>query len=152
MIFSRIQYNYFKKYQYEIMVIEPPEINTQMLVDVCRQNRVTVNSAISVAFLAGRQKILSHYINNRQTVAVSIRNQLKQSVENAFGCYVGDIGLRFRYSMDKGFWENVQAFHTLVRRALDAGMDVQSQVDLSWIDYGFNASHDLRSTYWLSFR
>jgi hypothetical protein len=134
--FLSIQRAYFKKYRYETIVIELPDAHTQLLVNACRQNQVTVNSTISVAFLAGRQDIVSNYSNDRQTVAVSIRNRLKQPVETAFGCYVGDIGLRFSYRADKGFWENVRAFHKKVRQAIDAGKDVQSLADLSWIDFG----------------
>lgn len=134
--FLSIQRAYFKKYRYEILVIELPDTYTQSLVDACRQNQVTVNSTISVAFLAGRQDVVNSYSNDRQTVAVSIRNRLKQPVENAFGCYVGDIGLRFGYRTDQSFWENVRTFHKRVRQAIDAGQDIQSVADLSWIDYG----------------
>lgn len=132
--FLDIQRAYFKKYRYEIIVIELPESDTELLADTCRKHQVTVNSAITVAFLAGRHSIVSDYRNDRQTIAVSIRNRLKQSVENAFGCYVGDIGLRFNYRGDKGFWENVQIFHQKVRHAINTGKDVQSLSDLSWIE------------------
>lgn len=133
--FLQIHKSFSEKYNYKIILTEFSEEDTIKLKEKCRDNNVTVNSAISVAFLAGRKDIISNYSNPIQGVAVSVRNRLKRPVGNAFGCFVSDIGFKFNYTEKQCFWDNVKSYHKKVRNELDNFKDLQSQISLSNMDY-----------------
>jgi len=134
--FLSIQQAYFSNHHIEILVAELSEAETQSLVEACRKNQVTVNSALSVAFLAGRLAVVGDYANNLQSIGVSLRPHISKPANNVFGCLVGDIGLKFKYDAAQDFWCNVRGFHQQLRQALDTQQDLQSLADLGRIDPG----------------
>ncbi|MEG1313516.1 MAG: condensation domain-containing protein, partial [Bacilli bacterium] len=132
--FLQIHKSFSEKYKYKIIVTEFCEEDTNKLKEVCRQNSVTVNSAISVAFLAGRKDTISNFSNDIQGVAVNVRNRLKKPVSNAFGCFVSDIGFKFNYTEKQSFWDNVRSYHKNVRSEVENSKDLHSLISLSNMD------------------
>ncbi len=110
-----------QKYNYKIISAELLPIETTVLVNKCRQNDVTVNSAIAVAFLLARQVIRgdSPHQNPRVQIAVNIRNKLKEPAANVFGFLASSISFEFRYDANKDFWDNVGQFHRKVLGQLE---------------------------------
>ncbi len=102
---------YWKRYKHCMISIELSESETSALVDRCRKEQVTVNSAISTAF-AGAQKIIdTSRFNSNIAVAGSLRNRLTKPVGEEMGFYAGAVTLKFDYDEKKDFWENGRAFH-----------------------------------------
>lgn len=127
--------SFFETYRYNIISTGFFQDETNQLRENCRQNGVTVNSAISVAFLAGRKKIVADYNNNIQGIGVNIRNRLKNPVDrSAFGCFVSDIGFKFEYLDEHGFWDNVRLYHQKMKDELETYKDLQSLIALSDMD------------------
>ena len=119
--YKNIHKAYTQKYKHKIIVEELSELQTSALVNWCHQNHVTVNSALSVALLAGK-----HDIRGRSDVgspiiqiAVNIRDQFKKSVERVFGLLAGGIKFEFEYFPDKTFSDNVSLFHQKVQHELN---------------------------------
>lgn len=132
--FRNIHRAYFKTYQYRIVTAELSEVDVLSLIDVCRQNQVTVNSAIGVAFLAGRHDVIGKYANNIQNIAVNVRNRLKRSAEYAFGLFAVGVDFRLGYNPEKPFWDSVRSFNKRVKHIMDIREDLQRLADHSKYD------------------
>lgn len=120
-IFDEVDYQnvheaYTQKYTYRIIAKELSESQTSDLVTWCHQNNVTVNSALSVAFLVGRHRIRGESAsnNNMIQIAVNIRDQLKKPGKQVFGFLASNIQFEFEYLPDKTFLDNVKLFHEKV--------------------------------------
>lgn len=133
--FLSIQRAFSSQYQYQIITAALSEIETQRLVEACRRNQVTVNSAIAVAFLTGRRQVVEHYNNRILGIGVNLRNRLKQPVhKNNFGCFVSTIELKFVCKAGQDFWVHVRSFHAQFGKALGKNQDLQALRDISLID------------------
>jgi NRPS condensation-like uncharacterized protein len=109
-----------QKFNYQIIAAALSQIETSALVNKCRQKDVTVNSAISVAFLAARESIRNYSSNEnpRVQIAVNIRNKLKEPAENVFGFLASSISFEYKYNVNEDFWDNVGQFHQEVLEQL----------------------------------
>lgn len=134
--FLQIHRAFFEKYRYQIIQTEFSRQDTQLLIDACRKNKITVNSAICSAFLAGRQSVMGRYGNPIQGIGVNVRDRLEKPAGNVLGCFVSDIGFKFDYDAKKNFWENGKIYHRLTRLALDKYEDLKGLYNLSFIDSG----------------
>lgn len=116
-----IHESYTQKYKHKIIVKELTDAQTSALVNWCHQNHVTVNSALSVALLAGKHDIRggSDGTNPMIQIAVNIRDQFKKPVERVFGLLAGGIKFEFEYLPDKTFSDNVSLFHQKVQHELN---------------------------------
>lgn len=128
--YQNIHKAYTQRYKHKIIVGELSKSQTSDLVNWCRQNHVTVNSALSAAFLAGRQDIRggSNDINLGIQIAVNIRNQFKKPVERVFGLLAGGINFEFKYLSDKTFSDNVSLFHQKVQGELNKNKILESLI------------------------
>jgi hypothetical protein len=82
---------------------------TRSLLNACRAEGVSVQSALCTAFLPSYTAINS---------PVNLRGRLAREVGEAVGLYVGAAIVRARYADARGFWSNARAFHRRFRRAL----------------------------------
>ncbi len=119
-IFDEVDYRniheaYTQKYRYRIITEELSESETSALVNWCHQNHVTVNSALSVALLAGKHHIRGESMdNNIIQIAVNIRDHLKKPAKTVFGFLASNIRFEFEYLPYKTFLDNVGLFHQKV--------------------------------------
>ena len=101
--------------------MELNEKETSDLVEKCRQNRVTVNSALNTAFLAARRSIRGPFKGGRQNIMlpVNTRKRYRKPVGEHFGLYVAGFQFKLSYNPEKDFWENAKTFGEKVREKLD---------------------------------
>jgi Uncharacterized protein containing a NRPS condensation (elongation) domain len=125
-IFDEVDYQdvhkaYTQKYSYKIIAEELSQSQTLDLINWCRQNDVTVNSAVSAALLAGRHGIRGEFTGNNHVIqiAVNIRDYLKKPAERVFGFLAGGIKFESEYIPEKTFLDNVNLFHKKVLLELD---------------------------------
>jgi NRPS condensation-like uncharacterized protein len=120
MDYQNIHEAFTQKYKYRIIVEELSESQTSALITWCRQNHVTVNSALSTALLAGRLCIRGESANNHMIqIAVNIRDQLKKPAKAVFGFLAGGIKFKFEYIPNKTFLDNISLFHKKVLHELN---------------------------------
>ena len=107
---------YWMNYQHQLASIELSEAQTSELVDRCRTEKVTVNSALSAAFV-GAQTIVQDQAPHHPSVGVagSLRDRLQRPVGEVMGFYAGIVTRKFEYNLGSGFWENARRFHQQVR-------------------------------------
>ncbi len=99
-------------YTFKIITVELNENETSLFVEKCRQNEVTVNSALNMAFLAAHSSILSPFKGGKQNVMVPVntRNRYKKPVGENFGLYVAGFQFKITNNPKKNFWENAKMF------------------------------------------
>ncbi|NLE76470.1 MAG: hypothetical protein GX605_06925 [Chloroflexi bacterium] len=110
---------YWTTYEHRILSIELTEAETTALVDRCRKEGITVNSALTAAFV-GAQCIVEgeRPYHSSLAVAANLRDRLRRPVGEAMGFYAGMVTLKHRFDERLGFWENARRLHTKVQPLL----------------------------------
>jgi len=107
---------YWKHYQHQVLSVELSEAQTSALVERCRKEEVTVNSALAAAF-AGAQTLVQgeRPFHSSISVAGSLRDQLPKPAGEVMGFYAGVAQPKYKYDISRGFWDNARQFHLKVR-------------------------------------
>jgi NRPS condensation-like uncharacterized protein len=107
---------YWKNYQHQMFSVELSEAQTFALVDRCRKEKVTVNSALTTAFV-GAQTIVQGEkpFHSSIGVAGSLRDRLQRPVGEVMGFFAGVVTLKYKYNSHIEFWENARRFHRKVK-------------------------------------
>jgi NRPS condensation-like uncharacterized protein len=106
---------YWQNFQHPLVSVELSEADTFTLVARCREEKVTVNSAITTAFsvapsfVEGEKKY-----HSRIVVASNLRERIPTSPGEGMGMYAGGVEMKFKYDRGKSFWENARTFHKKV--------------------------------------
>jgi NRPS condensation-like uncharacterized protein len=106
---------YWTHYQHQVLSVELTEAQTFALVDRCRTEEVTVNSALSAAFV-GAQTLSqgAKPFHSSVGVAASLRDRLQRPAGEVMGFYAGLVRPKYRYDSGRGFWDNARQFHRKV--------------------------------------
>jgi len=103
---------YWDTYAHEIFSIELSEVETSALVARCKEENVTVNTAIIAAFSGAQDFVEGKKPHHEKTVsAVSLRDRLPQSPGEGMGYYVLGLQIKYKYNPKKSFWENARHYH-----------------------------------------
>ncbi|MFX0210560.1 MAG: condensation domain-containing protein [Candidatus Hodarchaeota archaeon] len=106
---------YWKIYKHQMLSIELSEAQTSALVERCRKERVTVNTALTAAFAGAQSIIQGKKFNPNIAIAGSVRDRLLQPAGEAIGYFAGGISLEFKYDSKKNFWDNARKLHQKVK-------------------------------------
>ncbi len=110
--YEALNKTYWDNYDHEILPIELSESETKALVTRCRNEGVTVNTAVISAFSAAQNFAVDVEPHHAKTVsAVSLRDRLPHSPGEGMGYYALGLQLKFKYNQKKGFWENARNYH-----------------------------------------
>lgn len=103
---------YWENYRHEILTIELSEVETTTLVKRCRQENVTVNTALITAFLGAQNAVMDQQPHHAKTVsAVSLRDRLPNPPGDGMGYYAQGLEVKYKYNPKKSFWENARKYH-----------------------------------------
>ncbi|MFC1947462.1 condensation domain-containing protein [Chloroflexota bacterium] len=103
---------YWEKFNHGMITLELSDSETSLLVDNCRREKVTVNSALTAAFIGALYIILSdEFHDTRVTIAGNVRDRLPVSAGEAMGFFAGGVPLKYKYDIDSSFWDNARRFH-----------------------------------------
>ena len=107
---------YWATYKHRVVAAELTEEQTTELVDRCRSEGVTVNSALIAAFV-GAQAILQRNegFDPRIATAGSLRDRISPPAGEGMGFFAGVVQLEHRYKPELGFWENTRKIHKKVK-------------------------------------
>ena len=107
---------YWQRYQHQVLPIELSEAQTSALVERCRAEEVTVNSALTLAFVRAQLIVLGDRpFHSGILVAASLRDRLPAPAGEAMGFYATAVQPKFSYDASHGFWDNARQFHRKVR-------------------------------------
>ena len=107
---------YWRHYHHQMLFVELSQAQTSALVDRCRNKEVTVNSALSAAFV-GAQTIVQGAKPHHSSIGVAgnLRDRLQRPVGEVMGFCAGLVPLKHKYHSNRGFWDNARRFHRKVR-------------------------------------
>jgi hypothetical protein len=107
---------YWKRYQHQVLSVELSEAQTSALVERCRAEEVTVNSALTAAFVGAQTIVLGDRpFHSGILVAASLRDRLPQPAGEVMGFYAGAVQPKFGYDGSRGFWDNARQLHRKLR-------------------------------------
>ena len=113
--YQALNESYWKKYKHQMLAIELSEAQTSTLVDRCRKEGVTVNTALSAAF-AGAQTLLQiEKFNPNIAIAGNVRERLLKPTGEAMGNFASGVTLEYKYNEKVNFWENARKLHQRVK-------------------------------------
>jgi NRPS condensation-like uncharacterized protein len=106
---------YWNKYKHDMVSIELSESETISLVERCRKEGVTVNTALTAAFIGAQTIIQEDKFNPNIAIAGSVRDRLLKPAGEAMGYFAGGVALKFKYNTKMNFWENARKLHRKVK-------------------------------------
>jgi NRPS condensation-like uncharacterized protein len=107
---------YLANYTHQMLPVELSEAQTTALVERCRAENVTVNSALTAAFVGAQVMALGDSPDHRKIfVGASFRDRLPHPAGEMMGFYAGAATLNFRYDTRKGLWDNARTFHRKIQ-------------------------------------
>jgi NRPS condensation-like uncharacterized protein len=107
---------YWDNINHAFFSIELSEAETSALVARCKEENVTVNSALTAAF-AGAQSFVegNKPYHAALAVGVSFRDRIPNPAGEGMGYYAGAVELKFKYNHKRSFWENARKFHKIIQ-------------------------------------
>lgn len=103
---------YWGNFEHKLFSIELSEAETSALVERCRSEGVTVNSALTAALVGAQYAVQGDKPHHSSIgVAASVRDRLRSPAGEAIGFYAGMARPKYRYDGRLGFWENARRFH-----------------------------------------
>jgi NRPS condensation-like uncharacterized protein len=107
---------YWDNINHAFFSIELSEAETSALVARCKEENVTVNSALTAAF-AGAQSFVegNKPYHAALAVGVSLRDRIPNPAGEGMGYYAGAVELKFKYNHKRSFWENARKFHKIIQ-------------------------------------
>ncbi len=95
------------------------EEETNILRTRCRNENVTVNSALVTAMLSASRVAPELRRSDEVAFAVSIRKILENDPGEACGLYASGVTLKMNYSENSSFWDNTRKAHRISREKLE---------------------------------
>ena len=103
---------YWNNFHHKLFSIELSEAQTTTLVDRCRKGKVTVNTALTAAFVGAQVFVQGDQpFHSTIGVAGSVRDRLPNPAGETMGFYAGVVRPKCKYDLRKSFWENARQFH-----------------------------------------
>lgn len=85
------------------------DIQSQALINKCKEKKITVHSALCTLFLPDFP-----IINN----PVNLRKRLAYNVGQSVGCFAGGLLIKKKYKNQQGFWKNAKKYHKKLAKNL----------------------------------
>jgi NRPS condensation-like uncharacterized protein len=102
---------YWSNFKHQMISVELSENQTTNLVERCRKEEVTVNTAITSAFTAAQSIILEGKVKPNIVIATSLRERLPKPAGQVVGNFAGGVSLKHKYSQKISFWDNSRELH-----------------------------------------
>jgi len=107
---------YWKFFHHKLFSVELSETQTSALVERCRKEGVTVNSALSAAVVGAQTMVQGEQpFHSSISVAGDLRDRLPNPAGEAMGFYAGMVQLKYKYDRKVSFWENARELHRKVK-------------------------------------
>ncbi|MHA2058618.1 MAG: hypothetical protein ACXACG_12410 [Candidatus Thorarchaeota archaeon] len=127
--------SFWKNSEYRIELIEFDRDTTQKLIEVSRNNDVTLNSTLNMALAKARIEAIGTYDGKALVgTAADTRKRLRVDCSDAVGYYVGTSLLQFKYKEGSSFWDNVRKYHKDVTKQLNSSSLFDAALTYSVLD------------------
>jgi len=126
---------YWANYTHHMLPVELSEEQTTALVQRCRKESVTVNSALTAAFVGAQVVVQGDRPFHAQVgVGASLRDRLPHPAGETMGFYASAAMLKFKYDVRQGFWDNARDLQRQIRSRLTDKHLFQNALAWSYLD------------------
>ncbi|MEO0685707.1 MAG: condensation domain-containing protein, partial [Cyanobacteria bacterium J06649_11] len=118
--YKDLHQTFWQNNKVSILSWELTEPQTSTLVSRCRQEQVTINSALYAAFIAAQNHIQGNsqpYLQNIM-VPVDFRSWLRKPVGEAIGFYASAVMFKQKYHPKKSFWDMARIIDKKIKQHL----------------------------------
>ena len=114
--YENLNQAYWSRAQHRIISIELTEAQTNELVQRCKEEKATVNSALTTAF-AGAQRVIQGGSKELSSLGIAgnLRDRLQKPAGETMGFFAGVVTLDYTYDVKRSFWENARRFNEKVQ-------------------------------------
>ena len=110
---------YWTHFSHRMESIELSESQTSSLVQRCRENGVSVNSALTAAFVGAQKTILGDSPTHSLIgTAADLRKRVPEDPGTNMGFYAGMIRQKFSYDTGIEFWDNARNYHRVIKSGI----------------------------------
>ncbi|MFX0094603.1 MAG: condensation domain-containing protein [Candidatus Hodarchaeota archaeon] len=137
--FQNIVQIYWKLNSPGMFIWEISESQTSTLVERCRKEGVSVNTAILTAFAAAQYEIQGStkpYLH-KFGIAVNVRNRLTKPIGELLGSYASTIDPTLKYRPEKPFWDMTRTFQHKINQQLKGNKFLNRTVFMKYLDQTF---------------
>ena len=107
---------YWLNFKHRMFSVELSEAQTSALVERCRKEAVTVNTALTTAFVGAQYMVQgARPYHSNIGIAGSLRDRLQRPVGEVMGFYAGLVTLKCKYNRRISFWKNARRFHRKIK-------------------------------------
>jgi hypothetical protein len=107
---------YWDNFDHGIFCVELSGQQTAALVDRCRNEKITVNSAITTALCGAQSFVQGEQSHLEKTViGTNLRDRLPHPPGEAVGYFAAGVELKLKYNHKISFWENARNFHSQIK-------------------------------------
>lgn len=111
---------FFEKYRNKFLILHLDQNGTSDLLLRCRENEVTITSAVTTACIAAHDEVMGPFPKKRSNVSIAfdLRRRLTLPNEDIFCHFASGFQVPFRYQQKKPFWINVRKIHVRINKRL----------------------------------
>ena len=114
--YENLSAGYWANFEHKLLSVELTEAQTSALVARCRAESITVNSALTAAFVGAQILVQGNQpYHSSIAVAAHVRERLRKSAGEAMGFYAGIVQPKFAYNEKYGFWDNARKLHKKIK-------------------------------------
>ena len=107
---------YWNNFHHKLFSVELSEAQTSALVDRCRKEKVTVNTALTTAFIGAQVEVQGNQpFHSSIGIAGNLRDRLPNPAGESMGFFAGVVRPKCKYDDRKSFWENASKFHQKIK-------------------------------------
>ncbi len=114
--YEQLSRAYWNHYHHDILCVELSKEETHTLVTRCRDEDISLNSALTAAFCGAQGVVEGKKPHHKQILmAASVRDRLSHPPGEALGFFASSIELKLKFNHRKNFWENARRFHKQIK-------------------------------------
>ncbi len=107
---------YWQNFRHKLLSVELSEEETSRIVARSKDEKVTVNTALTAAFVGAQVKVQGEQpYHGSIGIAGSLRDRIPVPAGEGMGFYAGVVSPKCKYDPEKIFWENARAFHKKIK-------------------------------------
>jgi NRPS condensation-like uncharacterized protein len=128
---------YWSNFNHGMSLLEFSEDQTNQLVEKCKKENVTVNSALAIGLAAAQIMVEGpQSYHSKITIAGSLRDRLKKPAGESMGFYAGAVSPKFKYNTKIDLWENARRFNKKVQPLYTSKNLFKESLVWSYLDMG----------------
>lgn len=112
---------YWDKNDFCTVLLELEPYETKLLSKQCKENGVTIGSAVTTAFIAAHEEVSGPFVNNQEQIMVpyDLRRHAITPIGDVFCLCIGAPQFPFTYNARRSFWENSSLLQKEIRQRVE---------------------------------